>query len=133
MSRWNIFWQDLVCVVAGAWLMISVGAQITPETLYSGGLAYLTGALMVLLSVAAVVDRSPALSWAVSVAGLVAVATPLLTGLLDDAAAALSFFVAGALAVIFGSWSALRKRRSEERPSERETSATSPATTTVGH
>ncbi|MFW5967303.1 MAG: SPW repeat domain-containing protein [Persicimonas sp.] len=131
MERWTIYWQDVACIAAGTWLMVSVGAQITSATLYLGALAYLTGALIVLMSFAGFTDRAPGISWTIAIAGLVAAAAPVITGQLDDLAAMLSFFVCGAVAVIFGSWSALRKRQSEERPSEREASATSSATTTT--
>lgn len=113
-ERWEFYWQDFITTVAALWVMATVPAQIATASVFAGWLAYIGGALVLLLVAASLADRSPGLSWATAIAGLILVATPLITGILDDTLATVSFVAAGAIIVVFSVWSALSKRSAAE-------------------
>jgi hypothetical protein len=113
-ENWQFYWQDFVATLAALWMMATVPGQIATASVFAGWLAYIGGALVLLLVAASLADRSPNLSWVAAFAGLVLVATPLMTGILDDALATASFMAAGAIIVVFSVWSALVKRGEAE-------------------
>ncbi|MFP4601109.1 MAG: SPW repeat protein [Persicimonas sp.] len=122
MERWSIHWQDVVAMVAGAWLIATVMAQIsTASSVFSGWFFFICGAALILLGAGALADDHPGISWAMAVFAAVVLVAPFITGITGDAVATWSAVIPGVIALAMSVWSALSKRgEREEIPGRRD-------------
>ena len=118
MENWKIYWQDIAAMIAGAWLIVTIPAQIGTAMLFSGVVVFVSGALIVVMSGGAFGDDDPVYSWVTAGAGLVALVTAFVLAIFADPLAAWSVLAGGALAVAMSVWSATLKKRPTE-PTER--------------
>ncbi len=120
-AKWDIHhrrWQDIVAFFAGIWLIAMVPAQIAAVTFISGWLAFIGGALVMLMSAAALGDDDAIFSWVAAVGGLVAVIGSLVAFFNGHMLAFGSLMLGGGVALFLEVWSGALKRR-EHGPVER--------------
>ena len=109
MEDWKYYWQDVVAVLAGVWLITTVCVGITTITVATGWLAYTAGAMITAMAAGGFQDETPYLSWGVAAFGLLATATPFIAGITGEPLAMWSVLAAGAITTPVAIWSALVK------------------------
>jgi hypothetical protein len=112
----HIRWQDLMTLLAGAWLMLTHMLGITSVSIPSGAVAYLIGATVAIMSGASMARPDDDLySWTNTILGVGLLAAPFLLGLTAHPTAMLQFLLVGAV-VTASSALALLQPRELDRP-----------------
>jgi hypothetical protein len=122
LRRWDlnqVYWQDIVAMVAGAWLVLTVALNISPDPVISGWLAFIGGVLTLYVGAAAFQDANPALSWTVAVGGLIAVIGAVISAAYAEMLAFWTIMAGGAVILFVEVWSAALKRRESRREARR--------------
>jgi hypothetical protein len=111
MKDLDIYWQDAVAAVAGIWLMLTLGLEISTAGIAVGWIAYVGGALAVMFATGGFASKNPVFSWAAAAMGIIAMLTPFIFGFADDIVLVLSMVVGGALVAGMSAWSAMIKKK----------------------
>lgn len=105
---WDGHWWNVLGLLAGIWVLLSVYSGATMVAPPGGGWAvYLAGAGLAIFSGGAVEDADPAYGWGSAISGGVLVATPFLFGLTGDVPTAAAIAVPGLVGVLAGGKTAL--------------------------
>jgi peptidoglycan/LPS O-acetylase OafA/YrhL len=122
LARWDIhhlYWQDIVALLGGVWLVATVLANVSPAPVVSGWLAFLGGALAVIVGAGTFQDDSPALSWTVAVGGLLAVIGAVISLAYGQMFAFWSLAIGGGVVLFLEVWSGALKKRETRREARR--------------
>lgn len=119
---WDIHhrrWQDIIAFLGGGWLIATVAFTVATATFLSGVLAFIGGALIVLMAAGAMQDDSAVYSWAAAAGGLIAVVGGLIAFFYGEMFAFWSLIIGGGVVLFAEVWSAALKRRAHEHGERR--------------
>lgn len=116
MNEPKRYWQDVVSLSAGIWLMLTLWVGISTDTATSAWLAYMSGGFIAAFAAGGFQDNAPLYSWLTALFGLVAVATPWIAGISADPLATWTIAVGGIITVVSSSLGALAKKAPAAQP-----------------
>ena len=116
MDDTKTYWQDIVSLSAGIWLMLTLAVDISTVTVATGWLAYIGGAFVAMLAAGGLQDDGPILAWGAGAAGLLATVAPFFLGIADEPLALWSVVAGGAVALVMSAWSAVLKSSPARQP-----------------
>ena len=114
--RWSAQWQDVISLVAGAWLMMTHMIGVTAVSQPSSIAAYVTGASIVVMAGAAIESGEEVYDWINAALGTWLLAAPFVLGLTEYQTATLQFILVGATVAAASVLSGLRQRPTEALP-----------------
>jgi|GEM_PF-3289884 len=111
MKDLDIYWQDAVAMLAGIYLALILGFNISTLTIAEGWIIYVVGCMAAMLTAGGFVSKDPTLSWGAAATGVVAILTPVLLGSFDKPFFLVSMIAGGAIITLFSAWSATIKKK----------------------
>lgn len=110
MENWTVYWQDVVAMLAGIFLMLTFSFATGDMTVGSGWLTYVCGGLVAMFAAGGFDDQSPVLSWAAAIFGVLAAISPFITALNASGLLLGCIVAGGAVAAVTSAMSALAKQ-----------------------
>ena len=114
MKDLDIYWQDAVAMLAGIYLALILGFNISSLSIAEGWIIYVLGCLAAMLTAGGFVSKDPILSWAAAATGVLAILTPVLLGSFDKPFFLVSMIAGGAIITVFAAWSAVIKKNADK-------------------
>lgn len=114
MKDFDIYWQDAVAMLAGVWLALVLGLEISSLTIAEGWLTYVAGCCAAMFASAGFTSKVPAFSWAAAATGVIAILTPLVISPTDNTLVLVSMLAGGAVITLLSAWSAVIKKNASK-------------------
>lgn len=110
MKDLHIYWQDAVAMLAGIYLALILGFNISTLTIAEGWIVYVLGCMAAMLTAGGFASKDPNLSWAAAATGVLAILTPLVLGSFGNTFFLVSMIAGGAIVTLLSAWSAVIKK-----------------------
>lgn len=111
MKDFDIYWQDAVAMLAGIWLMLVLGLEISSLTVTEGWITYCGGALAAMLVASGFTSKNATFAWAAAATGVIVALTPVVLGAATNPLVLASMVAGGAVIAVLSAWSAVIKKK----------------------